>query len=620
MWFIGQYYPPTVPIPTGPGFKKGANPFAKNSQETLEILESITPIELASCVPYVKIEKIERSGAPSTDVRPLMYDLIQAPRFGGAEDSFGIDSDTFIERSLVSLNSLQVEFQQRYGQDLVRMVTLTFTVHHPGIVFDRASKVAWREIMMPGKTFTLEYGWRGDPNLVRNPLFNGDGHITDSGQVLKPSQFLLLSIHTYNLTTMTNGEVKVVVQAMSNGDLALRESRFSDAFESGIRESAEVAYDDVENIKVLKGLLNRLVKNPGKGQGEYVLMGDILDRIVAPMMVDAGKKWGYKSVDLLLGKFNRDAGPQSQAYYGEPMADRGIEDFRVPVHVLMDKLQKHVAGGRALLLYNFVSEIIQFMNGEGPWAGGDYEQPNVLMKSETVKTDNGIRLIFIVHDIKVGSHPFGKMEEGKNRIALDKQSKETIFQKLRDLGVPILEYARAGTLITDSSFNLQPNPLLQAIQVDEAHKGRKNRVQSATMPDTESRKGQARAGQLIIPISILEGSLSMHGNFALEVFGRIWIDFYGSKEISGCFSVMSKTDVIEPGTFKSTFKVMSEGIDPLNSRNQEDEKELDERIERGKKLRAKKPDKDDQVGQHGRSKSTTPGAKVTGTPVRRGGS
>ena len=594
--FLDQFYSIAVPNPDGPGFKKGANPFAKNSQEPIDILESMTAVELASCVPYIKIEKVDRTGRPSKDVRPLMYDLIQGPRFAAAESSFGIDSDTFIERSLVSLNSLQVEFQQRYGQDLVREVTITFTVHHPAVVFDRASKVAWREILMPDKTFTLEYGWRADPSIVRNPLFNGDGYITESGQVLKPSQFILLSIHTYNLTAMLNGEVKVVVKAMSNGDLALRESKFSDAFDSGIRSKSvtNVVVDDVDNIKALKNLLSRMSKKTVKGKGEYVLMGDILDKIIAPMMLDAGRRWGYQSVDLLLGKFNDDAPPQSQTHFGEPMAGKGIENFRVPLYILMDRLQKQVASGRSLLLYNFVSDVVQFMNGEGMWEGGknEYEQPNIVMKSETVKTENGIRLIFIIHDIKVGSHPFGKFETGKNRIALDKQSKETIFNKLRDLGVPILEYARAGTLITDSSFTLQPDTRLQTIQVDETHKGRKSRVQAAKMPDTESRKGQSRSGQLIIPISILEGTISMHGNFALEVFGRIWIDFYGSKEISGCFSVMGKTDTIEPGTFKSTFKVMSEGIDPLNSRYQEDESELDDAIKRGIELRKeKKPER-----------------------------
>lgn len=618
MWWISQYYQSST-VPSGPGFKKGANPFAKTSQEPLDLLESITAIELASCVPFVKIEKIDKLGQPDTSMRPLMYDLTQGPGFNEGED-FGLDSNSFLERSLVSLNRLTVEFQQQYGQQLNREITIEFTVHRPDVVFDRTSEISWRQIMQPGMDFTLEYGWRGDTNLVRNPLFNGDGHITEAGQVLKSTQLIMLRVYNYSLQTTATGEVKVTVKALENGDLCLRSFRFSDAFEASIGSGfIRNQPDDVDNINALKGLLNRLTKKHGKGKDEYYLMGDILDNVIAPMIVTAGKLWGYTSVDLLLGKFNRDAGPQSDRYFGEPMADRGIEDFRIPVDVLLAKLQTHAAKGRALLLQNFISILIQTMNGEGPWKGGPYEQPNVLMKSETVKTESGIRLIMIIHDIKVGSHPFGKIEEGKNRIAIDKQSKEAVFEKLRSLGVPILEFARAGSLITDSSFNIQTDGLLQATQIDTAYKDQKSRVQESKMPDVESRKGQARNGELIMPISILEGEVQMHGNFAMEVFGRLWIDYFGSKEISGVFSVMGKTDQLEPGTFRSTFKMMSESIDPLNTRRQRSEEELNEAQERGKKLRAQKPTKDNQVGSSARSNGTTAAPKITGTPVRRGG-
>lgn len=577
-------------------FKKGANPFARTSQEPLDILESITAVELASCVPYIKIEKIDKLGKPATDVRPLMYDLIQAPGFGASGEEFGIDGESFLERALVSLNSLTVEFEQQYGQQIFRNVTLEFTIHNPGVVFDRNSQVAWREIMMEGKSFSLEYGWRGDPSIVRNPLFNGEGHVTDSGQVLKPTQFVLLNVFSYDMKVMQTGETKVTIKAKENGDLALREMKFSDAFEGSIGSGfIRPPADDMDNVRALKSLLDRLAKRYGKGKGEYYLMGDILDNVIAPMIVAAGKTWGYEGVDLLLGKFNRDSAPQSNRYFGMPMADKGIEEFRVPAEVVMELLSGHFAKGRALYLQNFVSMMISMMNQEGAWAqppiGKSYQKPHVLLKSDTIQTKSGLRLILVIHDVTVGSHPFGIIDEGKNRIALDKQSKEETFGKLRSLGVPILEFARAGTLITDATFQLQPDPGLQAIQIDSAYRDRKDRVQQTGMPDVESRKGQARMGELMIPISILEGEIQMHGNFALEVFGRIWIEFYGSSEISGVYSVRGKTDSLEAGTFKSTFKIISEGIDPLNTRRQKSDQELDEALERGKKLRAQKPPK-----------------------------
>lgn len=560
-------------------FKKGANPFAKTSQEPLDLLESITAVELASCVPFIKIEKIDRLGRAASDVRPLMYDLIQAPRFASAEDDqqFGLDGDTFIERALVSLQSLTVEFEQQYGQQIFRNVTIEFLVHHPSVVFDRSSKVAWREIMMEGKSFSLEYGWRGDPGIVRNPLFNGEGHITAAGQVLKSTQLVLLNVYSYDLAAQASGEVKVTIKAKENGDLCLREMRFSDAFEQSIG-SGIAQPDDVDNVRTLRGLLERLPRFRIKGRGEYYLMGDILDQIVAPMVIAAGKAWGYDGVDLLLGKFNKDAGPLSAQFFGAPMADAGIERFEVPVDVITDLLQGHFAKGRPLYLQSFISMLIQVMNKENAWAsppvGRSYQKPNVLMKSDTVQTARGLRLVLIIHDVTVGAHPFGLLDDGQHRIALEKQSKEEVLRKLSSLGVPVLEFARAGTLITDANFNLQPDPLLQSIQVDSAYRDRKDRTQQDRLPDVESRKGQARNGELMIPVSILEGEIQMHGNFALEVFGRFWIEFFGSKEISGVYSVRGKTDVLEAGAFRSTFKVISEGIDPMNTRRRRTEDEL----------------------------------------------
>jgi hypothetical protein len=568
-------------------FQRGANPFAKNSQEPIDLLESISAMELASCVPVIKIVKIDRKGRPATDVRPLMYDLIQTPQFGRADNGFGLDNDTFIERTLVSLNNLTVDFEQQYGIQIFRNITLEFTIHHPDVVFNRDSKVAWREILMEGKSFSLEYGWRADPNLVRNPLFNGEGTITESGQVIKPSQLVLLNVFSYDMRTGQNGEVKVTVKAKENGDLALREMKFSDAFTQSIG-SQTAKPDDVDNLKALQSFILKLPRQPVKGKGDYYLMGDILDKVIAPMIDAAASNWGYDGVDLLLGKFNRDSGPQSTRYFGSPMADRGIEEFRIPAEVLIEALQIHLGRGRALYLQNFISLMINVMNAEGAWAGPPvgktYQKPHVLMKSDTVQTVNGLRLVLVIVDITTGSHPFGILDDGSNRLDLDNQSREQIFKKLRSLGVPILEFGRAGSLITDASFQLQPDPMLQAIQVDAAYKDRKDREQQTKMPDVESRKGQARMGELMIPISILEGEISMHGNFALEVFGRIWVEFYGSSEISGIYSVRGKTDTLEAGAFRSQFKVISEGIDPMNTRRRRTNDEFKEDEERKKQI------------------------------------
>jgi len=642
-WWIAQYYSKSaVPPAGGQVFKKGANPLARNSQEPIDLLESITAMELASCVPFIKIEKIDKLGKAAKDVRPLMYDLIQTPQFGGGQDSFGLDSDVFMERSLVSLISLTVDFDQQYGISIHRQITIEFMVHHPAIVFDRSSDNSWREIMMAGKSFTLEYGWKADPTIVTNPLFNGHGTITESGQVLKSTQLVMLVVSSYDIQVMQNGEVKVVVKASENGDLCMREMKFSDIFERTIgryrvpenlkvdkakqkkildAQKKQDNADDLENVKAIRAMMGKLKPTPVKGVGNYYLMGDILDHVIAPMVVTSGKIWGYDGVDLLLGKFNSQAGNQSKKYFGAAMADKGIENFRIPVDVVKEALTNYTSHGRAVFLYNFISVIIKFMNDVGAWAdpppGKSVQKPHILMKSETVQTDRGIRLLLLIQDITVGAHPFGMYDNGQNRIALDKQSKSEIFAKLNSINVPILEFAKAGTLITDASFQLQPDALLQSMQTERAYNDRKDRQQQTQMTDVESRKGQSSRGELLIPVSIVEGDIHMHGNFAMEVFGSFWIEFYGSKELSGMFKIRGKTDTLEAGGFKTTVKVIAEAIDPLNTRKQLDAAEIQKIEDRKKDMLAKSKSKS-KAGAHSRTKTNTPGPKTTGTVVNRG--
>jgi len=136
--------------------------------------------------------------------------------------------------------------------------------------------------------------------------------------------------------------------------------------------------------------------------------------------------------------------------------------------------------------------------------------------------------------------------------------------------------------VFDASFEMQPDPLLQSIQVENAYKDRKDRETQAQKPDVESRTGQARPHE-IVPASILQGSVTMAGNFVFETFGWLWVEFFRSTSISGIFHVLEKTDTIESGRFTSQFKLISEGSDPLNTRRRRTDAEFAAEAELAKK-------------------------------------
>lgn len=579
-------------------FRRGpeVNPFAGASQEPMRLLQGITPAQIAACVPLIRIARIDpRSGRPAEDSRPLMFDLVQTPQFGAAGDDFGLDQETFRERALVSLQSMTVESKLSYGLMLFREVTLNFVVHRPELVFDRASSVPWRALLEEGNSFSLEYGWSADPTLVPNDLFNGTGHVTERGLVVKATQTVLLVVARYSLHLRQTGEVDVAVHALENVDLALRESRFSDvadaAFGPRVGGGPPVREDDSGNAHRLKLLLDGLTPQALPGRGNMHSLGEVLDAVVAPMVEAAARAFGYSGTpsptSLLLANFNSRAGRQSDQYGGRDMSGRSIGELLVPASRLRELLSAHFASGRSMLLNNFIGLLIGMANAAEAWGPDQLEgraKPEVVLKADTVTgRDGGVTLVVTIYDRKSVTDVF----TDSDRLPLDRQTRENVMRVLRDKDVPVLEFGTAGSLVLDASFEMQPDALLQAIQVDAAYRDRKDRVQTTAMPDVESRRGQAGARE-IVPASILEGEVTTYGNFVLDSFALLWVEFFRSPSISGVFHVLEKTDTLEPGRFTSKFKLVSEGIDPLNTRRRLSDREVEAADARARAVRRAK--------------------------------
>jgi hypothetical protein len=566
-------------------FRRGPeiNPFSAAARDGLRRLESVTPIQMAAAVPRIVISKIDfRTGRPIEDVRPLMYDLVQTPQFGSSGGDDFEAQETFKDRALVSLNGITVETKQGSDLDVISDVTLKFTVHRPDIVFTRGSKVAWREILEEGNSFSLEYGWVADPVACPNELFNGHGFVSDSGTAISSVRVCLLQVAKWSVQLKQNGEVDVSVFAVENGDIGLRDARFSDAAGVTVGVVGPPGPDGtppkISDDDAARGLFNRLkslAPVTSVGNGKFYTLGDIFDLIVAPLIVDVAKRFEYTGGTPLLGmgNFNVRAGSQSVAWGGRPQKG-SIADFMIPVNRLTEEFSTHLSKGRALTLRNFINIVLGFVNTNEAWDRvlEGQQRPLVAILYDTVRTEKGLLLSVTVFDRAA----VGDNEKKLRQLPLERQTKEEVLRTLSDAGVPVVEFSRANSVYTDVNFTMQPEPLLQSIQVEQANDIRKSRVQKTAMPDVESRKGMA-SPQDIVPISILEGEITMYGNFVLGIFDRVWVEFFGSSAISGIFNVISRVDTLEPGMFKTQLKLISEGSDPLNTRFRFTDAELSKR-------------------------------------------
>lgn len=562
---------------TGPDVR----PYARSSQEPIRLLEEVSPIELASCVPFIKITQIDpRTGKDMQGARPIMLDLVGGPIFGEPQERFS-------ERSLVSLKSVQVKTTLDYGTIVFKEIELSFRVHKPDIVFSRDSGIPWRTLMDEGTSHVLEYGWTADPRVVKNEMFNGVGFVDRAtGLVIPSTVSLLLVIWKYDLTLTKSGEVDVVLRGLENGDLALRESRLGDTIPVRSRAMAFAPKQELANG--IKRMLDSLPRTVIKKRGEFVLMKDVLDVMIGGPVLAACERFGYSGVDFYAGNFNKKAERSSEQYGGIDLTGRSIGDFMLPLQVLRDAISNEIATGKTVQLMNFIRMVVNLLNAAAAWATPQSDsrlKPNVEVRTTTLRDHSAgtTKLVFFVIDRHDGVNPF----TGQDRLDLDKQSKANVFSKLESLNVPILEFGRARSVIVDASFQIQTDPLLQSVQIEQAYKDRKDRVQMTSMPDVEARTGASSPRELI-PVSTLEGEISMVGNFVLDSLAALWVEFYGAQQVSGLFRVLEKTDVIEPGRFRSTYKLISDGLDPLNTRLRRTQQEIAEADANAARVRSRR--------------------------------
>ena len=121
----------------------GARAYFTANQASIDILESITPVDAALAVPYIQIYRINPStGAPffankendKIPVSPLSFTFAAPPKFGAANDQY------LKERPDVSLKSLTVKVQQHRNIITSQYIELEFAVHRPQALFDEIGR------------------------------------------------------------------------------------------------------------------------------------------------------------------------------------------------------------------------------------------------------------------------------------------------------------------------------------------------------------------------------------------------------------------------------------------------------------------------------------------------
>ncbi len=555
-------------------FREGDyRPFVRASIAALEQLEAATAPEIALAVPYVNITQVDPFTAERVGDN-IMKELLASPRYTDPMGAF------FAERPLVSFTRLEVKTEQQYGYAFNNIISLEFTVHKPDVVFSSEEYVGWRELLVEGAAFLLEYGWVSNPGALKNDLLNGIGfYDRDSGFVVQSRTSMLFCVVRYTVNLQGNGSLLFSMEGRTMGNLGLRQVSLGDelvqTFVSDTRtvgnplqgwKQVQNTIDAAGEDSVRKAIQRRVAnldkaKGFSRGRQRFVRLGDVLDSLISPVLERMCGKIGYRRADLFLGRFNRRAGRTSDDYGGIELSGKSIGDFPIPVDVLRQTLTNLQIRGKLMRVESFIDQILSLTRGQARWSAGSFV-PNVFPISREVPEDDGTVFFYAIADAGDGSDVF----EGQgDEIPAEAITKQEVFARLADRSIPVLELGRATSIIKEFNFDINPEPLQRSIFAERQLQARKSAVQMVEQPDPRGIAGRANPAQ-IIPLSILQGTISLVGNFVFQLFSYVWIEFYNAYPISGIYNVRSRSDVIEAGNFTTVIELISEGIDPFNTR------------------------------------------------------
>lgn len=544
-------------------------PYSPSSTRAVDLLDSMTDVELASCVPYLRIRQVDAATRQPLPGDGIMAAILSPPTFG---DALGRS-----ERPEVSLESVVIKSNMSWGTTTTTTVDIAFVVHRPEAVFSVASPSPWRSLLVEGNVFQLDFGWSGN---TTNELFNGVGYFDRESGFSTPSRrSLIFLVPKYDFDVTTSGEMRFTVHAIEAYDIGLRQLRVDTTRllppTGGVATGPNGA--PVEDLgkgldqEQVKSSLERLLatldgRTIRKGRAVYNRFGDVFDLLVVPQLRRFIPLFGYASVSAYVGNFNPRAGRTNKDFGDMPLGGASIAEFPVPRKVLRETLARFVMLGQKMNVDNFVSHLVNLMNA-APWMGAQREGANVRVPSvkyrvtSVERRDSTQEMVFTVFDEHEGSAPFDAVQDA---MRFGTESRAEVLRKVRDQNVPIVSFGRGSTLVRDNSFQVIQDELMRSIMVEKSMPDRDLRTSIVPKPDPAGRRGGARS-QDLIQLGHVQGTLGMRGNFVFDMFAAVWIDFFEATEFSGLFTVRGVQHDLRAGQFNTTVEVISAG-DPLNTR------------------------------------------------------
>lgn len=164
------------------------NPIFNFSQDFIDGLQSVSTLELAQSVPFVRLVTVDMDGNDIVDV--------SAAFFQKAIDMDNVNENRrFSNRPVMSFKEISISTSLASGYLYYNMVKLVIRVHSPEVL--REGDGVLMHLMIPGVPLKLEYGWNS-PN-----------------EFLNQKEKLLFQVVSYNMNIDTTGQVDIIIDGMA---------------------------------------------------------------------------------------------------------------------------------------------------------------------------------------------------------------------------------------------------------------------------------------------------------------------------------------------------------------------------------------------------------------------
>lgn len=544
--------------------------------ESVQSLFSITPEEKALAVPYVIIEHVDSK--TNQKIGSTSFQFFDPPKFG---DSTSVQR--FRERPDVSLDSISIMSRNPVGVMMYREIQMTLSVHRSDSINDFSQKnpaETWSTLIRPGFVHRLRYGWRDGGKLEFGINYDKRKQPVQQSNKKRASSRgdIRFVVTSYNFSVETDGQVKIHVQAIEDGEVVARETSFLDILKQQTTE--RISLLDVKG-RILSALNRNIVEISWKaepaGTAEFVPLRNIVQLfIIDPLRAAFGEN-GYGRTSAVMGNFN-DKCPQSSVKNGlEPYSGRPIGEYKVRYDTLMNLINGVFANGQQITINGLLQKIVHMLNDASAWDPDTFfpvERNGQIAVLPAVKPEiqiftqfdpkTGIVQMhfFDLRTLVMSINPNGPSDYEQIAKQLSNMSTIDREKMLSSKLIPIISLGRSLSFIQSSKFEVTNDELMKSIYIERQLKPDRTQL---TSRDPNSIAKDVAPPAFTMYRSAITGDIVMMGNFAFDVFSLFYLDL-GVKLWNGFFWVLERTDKIENGNFTTVIKVRAEGSNPLSAR------------------------------------------------------